>query len=146
MMKQGDDALAAKKYADAVKAYDEALKLKPGDAAAIRGKRAATDAQKPAQPKADPKAELRKALDQGAASEKLKKHADAVNWYQSARKWANDVGDRNALAQAYLGVGRNEHAQKRYPEAVRAYEEVLKRDANNAEAKAALARAKANKP
>src|SRR5262249_11145712 len=57
-MKQGDDAVKAKKYADAVKAYDNALKNKPGDLPAINAKKAAQkalDDQK--KTKTDPKGE-----------------------------------------------------------------------------------------
>src|SRR5439155_4485787 len=103
-----------------------------------------TDAQKPP-PKADPKSEFTKASQAASALEKQKKHAEAVAGYESALKWANDAADKALQAQAYLGVARNEHAQKRFAEAVKAYEEVLKRDANNAEAKAGLTKAKANK-
>ncbi|MFO0844951.1 MAG: hypothetical protein U0797_21585 [Gemmataceae bacterium] len=38
-MAQAATAVREKKFADAVKAYDEALKLKPGDPAAIKGKK-----------------------------------------------------------------------------------------------------------
>src|SRR5262249_35612812 len=60
-MKAGKAAFDLKKYADAVKAYDDALKVKPGDADAIKGKRAATEAQAPA-PKPDAKTEFAKAM------------------------------------------------------------------------------------
>src|SRR5262249_57639835 len=104
-------------------------------------KKAATDAQKPA-PKVDAKAEMTKAVGQAVALEKQKKYADAVTAYKTALKWATDLNDKAGQAQAYLGVARNEHVQKRYAQALAPYEEVLKRDANNAEAKAALPRAK----
>jgi hypothetical protein len=45
-MMQAQAAMKAKRYADAVKAYDEALKIKPGDSAAIKGKKAAAAAAK----------------------------------------------------------------------------------------------------
>jgi tetratricopeptide (TPR) repeat protein len=137
-------AFAAKKFADAVKLYDEALQNKPGDKAAIDGKKASIDAQKP-QPKPDAKAELAKEMQQGLNLEKQKKYFDAVNAYTRAVKWAADLGGKAELARAWLGVARNEHAQKNFAEAVKAYEEVLKRDPTNAEAKAGLPKAKANK-
>lgn len=143
-MKQGKAAMDAKKFDDAVKAYDEALKVKPGDAAAIAGKKAATDAVKPPV-KADPKAEFTKAMQQGATLQGQKKFADAASAYQLALKHANDLGDKAGQAQAYLGIARNEHAAKRFAEAIKAYEEVLKRSPNDAEAKAGLTKAKQNK-
>jgi tetratricopeptide (TPR) repeat protein len=147
-MKQGDTALAAKKYADAAKAYDEALKIKPGDDAAIKGKRAAMEAlKKPAPPPKNTKAEFDRFLQQGTTLEKQGKYADAVKAYQQALKWVakSPAGDADAF-KAYMGVGRSEQAAKHYPEAVKAYEEALKRKPGDADAKARLARAKANKP
>jgi tetratricopeptide (TPR) repeat protein len=151
-MKQGQVALTAKKWADALKAFDEALKIRPGDPAASKGKKTAADAAKPPPPPpVNPQAEYTKAMQQGAALEKQKKYAEAATAYRTALKWVpGDPGTNAALkttqGQAWLGVGRNEHAAKRYGEAVKAYEEVLKRIPNQPEAKAALPRAKANKP
>jgi formylglycine-generating enzyme required for sulfatase activity len=45
-MKQGDATLAARKFADALAAYEQALEIKPGDATAIKGKEAAAAALK----------------------------------------------------------------------------------------------------
>jgi formylglycine-generating enzyme required for sulfatase activity len=45
-MRQGDAALAAKKHSDALVAYDQALKIKPGDAVASKGKETASAALK----------------------------------------------------------------------------------------------------
>jgi tetratricopeptide (TPR) repeat protein len=147
-MKQGDAALAAKKYADAAKAYDEALKIKPGDDAAIKGKRAATMPPKQTSaPSANPKAEYDKAMLQGATLEKQGKYAGAVTAYQTALKSVAKAPAGNADAfKAYMGIGRSEQAAKRYAEAVKAYEEALKRMPGDADAKARLQRAKANKP
>jgi tetratricopeptide (TPR) repeat protein len=147
-MKQADSALAAKKYADAAKMYDEALKIRPGDAAAIKGKRAAVDAQKkPAPPPANPKAEYDRQMQQGSTLEKQGKYAGAATAYQEALKWVAKAPAGNADAfKAYMGIGRSEQAAKRYAQAVKAYEEALKRMPNDADAKARLQRAKAGKP
>jgi tetratricopeptide (TPR) repeat protein len=147
-LKQGDAALAARRYADAAKAYDEALKVKPGDAIAIKGKRAALDAQaKSAPPPVNPKTEYDKFIQQGSTMEKQGKYSGAMTAYQQALKWAARPPAGNADAfKAYMGIGRLEHAAKRYPEAVKAYEEALKRMPNQPEAKDRLQRAKARKP
>jgi tetratricopeptide (TPR) repeat protein len=144
LMKQAQAAMKAKKYADAVKAYDGALKIRPGDAAAIKGKK---DAAAGLKPQVNAQAEYTKAMQRGAALEKQKKYADAVAAYRDALRWV--AGDNAALktsqGRAWLGVARNEHAAKRFTEAVKAYE-VLKRIPNQPEARAALPRAKAGKP
>jgi tetratricopeptide (TPR) repeat protein len=151
-MKQAQTAMAGKKFADAVKAYDEALKVKPGDGAAIQGKKVALDALKPpVKPAMNAQAEYTKAMQQAGALEKQKKFSDAAATYRKALEWvpgdpATNAALRPTQGQAWLGVARNEHAQKRYAEAVKAYEEVLKRIPNQPEAKAALPRARANKP
>ena len=47
--------------------------------------------------------------------------------------------------QAYAGIGRCQHGLKKYADAVKAYEEALKRTPADTEVKAALARAKTGK-
>ena len=101
-MKQGQTAMAAKKYADAVKAYDEALKVKPGDPAGIKGKQAALDAQKPVKPPIDPKEKKRQedyklAMDAAQAAIKAKNYAGAVNAYNEAVRLV--PGDRAATTE-----------------------------------------------
>jgi cytochrome c-type biogenesis protein CcmH/NrfG len=150
-MKQGQTAMAAKKYADAVKAFDEALKIKPGDADAIKGKRAALDAQKVNPPPVNAKAEYDKCMQQGATLEKQRKYADAVKAFENALKQVVSDVKKNPMAntelfKAWMGIGRCQHAAKRYTDAVKAYEEALKRVPNQPDAKAALMRAKAGKP
>jgi hypothetical protein len=173
-MKQGNAALAQKKYAEAVKAFDEVLKLKPGDAAGIKGKKDAEAGLKkpapppppppvkpapppvkpappPPPPAVNPQAEYDKAMQQGKSLEAQKKYADAANAYRNAVKAVVADPKKNPAVNshyfnAYMGVGRSEHAAKRYAEAVKAYEEALKRMPNQADAKAALQRARAGKP
>src|SRR5262245_46224854 len=52
-MTRAEAAMDAKKYADAIKAYDEALKAKPGDATATNGRKAAVKAQQDDKKKED---------------------------------------------------------------------------------------------
>src|SRR5207302_1337626 len=113
-MKQARAAMIAKKYADAVRAYDDALKARPGDADAISGKKAALAAQKPPvppKPVVNAQAEYTKAMQQAQALEKQKKYADAVTAYRGALKWVPGDPNTNAALKtsqgnAYLGVAR----------------------------------------
>jgi tetratricopeptide (TPR) repeat protein len=87
-MKQGDDSMKAKKYLDAVVAYDEALKIKPGDAAAIKGKKAAAEARK-SETTIDPKALAKKqaydkSMAAGRAAVKSGKYVEAITAFESA--------------------------------------------------------------
>jgi tetratricopeptide (TPR) repeat protein len=152
----------SKRFSEAAKAYDSALQNKPGDGAAIAGKRAALDALKPPPPKpapkpappaakppapkpaANPQSDYPKSIQQASALEKQRKYGEAVAAYRKALGQAQ--GDSAREAQSWLGVARNEHLARHFAEAVKAYQEVLKRSPNQPEAKAALPRAKAGKP
>jgi tetratricopeptide (TPR) repeat protein len=86
-MQRGGEALKAKRYADAERAYDDALKQKPGDAAAIKGKRDAVElAKQPAPPPpVDPrKAAYQKAMGEAKALAGQKKYAEAIKAYDAA--------------------------------------------------------------
>ncbi len=86
-MQRGGEALKAKRYADAERAYDDALKQKPGDAAAIKGKRDAVElAKQPAPPPpVDPrKAAYQKAMGDAKALAGQKKYAEAIKAYDAA--------------------------------------------------------------
>jgi tetratricopeptide (TPR) repeat protein len=151
-MKQAADAMAKKQFAVALAAYDEALKRKPKDPEATKGRAAAEAGLKPP-PKPDPKpkppelpAEFAKELTQAEALEKGKQYAKALPLYQSAlKRVAADATQTVAQARAWAGIGRTHHYLKQYAEAAKAYEEVLKRRPDDAAIKAALARAKMNK-
>ena len=171
---RGRTMMAGKKYADAIAAYDAALKLKPGDAAATKGKQDATSAATPKPkdpppppkvnppipkpkdpppppPKANPSAEYAKAMQAGAQDEAQKKWADAATAYATAIRampgdFTKDAALKTRQVSAYLGLARSQHALAHYAEAIKAYDEVLKRSPTDATAKAGLARAKANKP
>jgi tetratricopeptide (TPR) repeat protein len=152
-MRRGQALMSEKKFKEAEATYDQALKYKPGDAAAIAGKKAAQAAQKPAEPPkktsdppkkaGDPLAEFNRQISLGQTLEKSGKVAQALVAYQNALKAvADDTAHKAEQARAYAGIGRCEHVRKNFDEAVTAYEEVLKRTPGDAAVKAALARAK----
>jgi tetratricopeptide (TPR) repeat protein len=151
-MKQASDAMAKKQYRDAIAAYEEALKRKPKDPEATKGRAAAEAALKPP-PKPDPMpkppelpAEFVKELTQAETLEKGMQYAKALPVFQAALKRVSaDATQTAAQARAWAGIGRTHHYLKQYAEAAKAYEEVLKRRPDDAAIKAALARAKMNK-
>ena len=122
-MKQGDKALAARNYADAAKAYDEALKLKPGDPASVKGKRAVEEAQKKVAA-ADPKMKQREAnyqLAMDAAKDAIKKSnwTGAVNCFNEAlRHMPGDKAAMDGLAGAQK-LAAAEEAKKREAAAIK---------------------------
>lgn len=144
--KNGQSLLTAKKFAEAFKAFDEALKLKPGDPAAIAGKKQAEGGLKPTPPPPNPQAAFTASMTQARALEKAAKYTEAIPAYEAALKLvASDATKAAQQAQAYAGIGRSQHGLKKFKEAISAYEEALKRTPGNAEVKAALARAKMGK-
>ncbi|MFQ3591855.1 MAG: tetratricopeptide repeat protein [Gemmataceae bacterium] len=168
-MKQAAEAMTKKQYRNAIVAYDEALKRKPKDPEASKGRAAAEAALKMPPPKPDPMpkpkpdplpnpkvdpkpkppelpADYIKDLTQAETLEKAKQYAKALPLYQSAlQRVANDGGQSAAQARAWAGIGRSHHFLKQYAEAVRAYEEVLKRRPDDNAIKDALNRAKMKK-
>jgi tetratricopeptide (TPR) repeat protein len=152
LMAAARNAMGAKKYDDAIKAYTDALKVMPGDKDAAKGlndARQAADAAKA--PKPDPKAEYAKQMQAGAAAEKQGKLADARAAYREALKWApNDAKAAAALKNADFGAhmaeGKKLHDAKKYADAVKEYEAALKLFPDNKDAKDALKRAKDGKP
>jgi tetratricopeptide (TPR) repeat protein len=145
-MKQADGLLAQKKFAEAVTAYDNALKARPGDAAAIAGKKKAEAGLKPPPPDKGGLAEYRKQMASAQASEKGKKWPDAARSYQAAIDAISSDGKlTKELAAAYAGLGRAEHAQKRFDQAVKAYSESLRLAPGDKAVSEALSRARMKK-
>jgi tetratricopeptide (TPR) repeat protein len=162
LMAQGQAALTAKRYAEAVAAYQGAVKLKPADAATAKALREAQQAleasRKPAPPPpppppppVPPAVEHARQMQAGAAFEKQGKYAEAAAAYQAALMQVPGEARataalRNALFQLHMANGRSAHAARRFADAVKSYEEALKLQPANAEAKDRLARAKAGRP
>jgi tetratricopeptide (TPR) repeat protein len=166
LMTQGQAAMTAKKFADAVTAYTAAKKLKPTDAAASKGLADAEKAQadeKKRQADEEKKkkddAEFARLMTQGQTAMAGKRYADAVTAYTAAKNLRpTDAGASKALADAqkaqadekkfqdHLSAAKTAHTAKRYADAIKSYEEALKIQPGNAEAQNGLQRAKMNKP
>jgi tetratricopeptide (TPR) repeat protein len=87
----------------------------------------------------------------GAALEKQQKYAEAAQAYQGALRWVpNDpragTSVRNANFLLHWSNGQKAHAARRFPDAVKEYDEALKLSPNNADVKNALQRARQGKP
>src|SRR5205807_363303 len=100
-IKQGQDLLAAKKYDDAIKAFQLAGTYLPGDptAAALlkQAEKARNDAGNPAQTQA----EFNRLMKEGNSAYVAKKYADAVKYYGEASKlMPNDQQAQKSLKAA----------------------------------------------
>jgi len=104
IMKQGQTAMAGKHYEDAAKAFGEALKIMPNDAAALKAQRDAVTFMQAAE----------------KANAEAKARAEA-----EARK-KEDEKKRQAEFNKLIAQGKNATADKHYDEAVRAYSDALK--------------------
>jgi tetratricopeptide (TPR) repeat protein len=148
--------MAAKRYADAVKAYTEALKLMPDNATATRGLQEATQAlraasvQPPPPPVANAQAEFTKRMQEAAGFEKQQRYADAIKAYQEALKVVpGDARATEGLRKAdfalHFAEGQRLMTLRRFADAVREYELALQREPGNAAATAALKKARESK-
>jgi tetratricopeptide (TPR) repeat protein len=159
LMQQGQTALTAKHYDEAVTAFTEATKLQPNDAAAAKALREATAARDaartpPSPPKPPPvnaAAEYAKQMQAAAGLEKQQKYADAIAAYKEALKW--QPGDAKATAalknadfQRHMAEAQKAATAKHFADAVKEYEEALKLFPGNADATAGLKRAREGKP
>jgi tetratricopeptide (TPR) repeat protein len=152
LMNQGQTAMAGKHYADAVKAYGDALRVVPNDPTAtkaLKDAQAALDASKaPPAPPPGPPAEYTRQMDAAAALEKQQKYADAVTAYRAALRAApNDPkATKGAEFAQNMADGQKALAARKFPDAVRDFEAALKVMPGNADATALLKRAKEGKP
>jgi tetratricopeptide (TPR) repeat protein len=93
-------ALAQKKYAEAQKAFQAALQLKPGDPSATQGLAQAKQAIDSQQQSANLKKSYGDFMNKGAAAAQAKNFAEAMRLYQEAKKlFPNDPSVDLALAQ-----------------------------------------------
>jgi tetratricopeptide (TPR) repeat protein len=146
----GQAAQAGKRHADAVRAFGDALKLRPGDATASKLLREAQAQEAASRTPPPAQAEYTKRMQLGAALEKQQKHADAVKAYQEALKFvpgdaqANE-GYRRAKYAQHMGEGQRQLTARRFTEAVREFEAALQVRPGDPAATEALKRAKAGK-
>jgi tetratricopeptide (TPR) repeat protein len=167
LMTGGKQAVALKKYDDAVQLFTAALKLQPGDTAATDALRQATQARlqpmpqpkvepkkvepKKAEPKSDPKAEYNRLMQSGAALEKSEKMNDAIQSYRKALQLApSDAAALTALRRTELPLlltaGKQALAARRFPDAAKSFEAALQLAPDNAEAKTGLKKARNKEP
>jgi tetratricopeptide (TPR) repeat protein len=163
-IKTGREALAAKKYDEAIRAFTEAGTLLPGDRDAAGlvklAEKAKVDAAKQAtDPDAKKKADFARLMDQGQKLLTAKRYADAASTFQDALKlMPNDPTAKAALQKAQKALDTAKPAtpavpaeyvrqmqtgaaldkQQRYAEAVKAYNAALKALPNDAKATNAL--------
>jgi tetratricopeptide (TPR) repeat protein len=151
-MVEGQAAMTGKRYAAAVKAYGEALKLQPADAGAAMALHAAQQAlavpkPPPKPPTIDVQAEYAKQMQTGAAFEKQQKFTEAARAYKMALQWRpRDAKAAAALKVAEFGLhmaeGQKAMAAKRFADAAREFEAALKLFPNHPAAAAALKQAR----
>lgn len=145
-MKQGQDALAAKQYAVAVRAYETALQFLPGDVAAIKSLSEAKDALAKDDSEQKKLAEYRDHMAAGQAAMVAQRYADAVREYVAAQRlMPDDNAALRARIQAEKRLADTQEEDKnrtafnrlmdqagaaqrnqRYRDAVRCYEDALK--------------------
>jgi tetratricopeptide (TPR) repeat protein len=164
LLKQGQDALAAKRFAEAQKAFSDALKLSPNEPAATRGLREATQALEspktkkspppppppPPPPKANVQEQYQREMQKAAALYKEQKFGEAMNAYEAALKLVpNDAnaktGLRNATFSRHIVEGQAHLRARRFTEATREFEAALRIQPDNATARMLLQRAKQGK-
>lgn len=154
LMRQAEDALTKKQFAEAEKAYREALKLRPDDADAKSGLTAAKTSTLAAEAvqnhdkeeRQKREAEIARLLEQGKAAMSKKEFAAAVRAFKIAKDLApdnadvgkalddalaaadTDAGEKKKLAdyQDHLDAGRTAMTAQRFDEAVREFQAALK--------------------
>jgi tetratricopeptide (TPR) repeat protein len=152
-LRSGSAALAAKKYDDAIRAYTEALKLKPGDKDATAGLNNAKQAQDADKKKQKTAADYDNAIRAGKAALAAKKYDDAIKAFTEAGQLqpgdrdaaallkdaqnAKAAGDAEAKRKAdeakkqdefarLMAAGQAAAGAKKYDDAIKAYTDALK--------------------
>lgn len=149
-LSEGEKALAGKRYDEAIKAFNAALKLMPGDPAAARALKDATqawDAAKKTPPPTKAKEEYQKQLQSAQSLEKQQKYAEAVKAYDEALKLFPKDGkatDGRKYAN-HMADGHQQLSAKQFKEAIREFEAALQVRPNDPPAASALKKAKAGK-
>jgi tetratricopeptide (TPR) repeat protein len=144
LMVTGAAAMRGRRFADAVLAYTEALRLVPGDPLAAQGLR---DAQAGANRLARRGLALDRQLQAGAAALKQKQYADAVRAFKAALDLDPDNpaaldGLRQARYADAMTEGWRALNAKRRQDAIRLFEDALKEKPGDPQATTALQQAK----
>jgi hypothetical protein len=146
-IKSGQNLLAMKKYAEAIKAFQLAGTYMPGDptaAAFLQQANREWEASKlPPMPTPAQKAEYDKQMKAGAAFDKQKKWDDAIKAYEAALKQIPK--DAKASYSVHMATGNRYMGLKQYPNAVREFQAALQLYPNDSEATMALKKAKEGK-
>lgn len=149
LLKEAAGKMNGKQFAEAKGLYQEALKLYANEPAALGGLKDANQAlaDSTKTPPKDNKALYTKAMQDGAAHEKLGKHADAVKSYEAAlqlmpKDAAASTGVRRAQFGLYMADGQRFLDGARYADAQREFEAALKITPNDPTAKKLLDKAK----
>jgi tetratricopeptide (TPR) repeat protein len=158
-MASGDKAMTAKNYQAAVKSYTEATKLNPADTTArmrlVQAQQALADAQA-----ALVQSSYKQSMSNGQTAMNGKQYKAAIGHFQDALKWIpNDKAATQQLNQAQQALadsmktktpdpkklfdeamqrGADLDKDKKYSEAVKAYQEALKHRPKDAAAQKAL--------
>jgi tetratricopeptide (TPR) repeat protein len=104
-MNAGQAAAVAGSYADALREYLAALRLMPGDPAALEGQRLAERRLAAIQDDNKRKAEFARLVDQAGASLRNQRFQDAIDNYTAALKlFKDDPAARRGLAEAQQGL------------------------------------------
>ncbi len=144
-MMQAAAAMRNERYAEAIRAYTEVLRLVPNDLDATQGLR---DARAADAREARRRMEFDKQMRAGAAAVKQRQYADAVRAYTEALKLYPDepqatAGLSKAKYSQAMADGQAAMNAKRYGDAVRNFEDALKEMPGDTAATNALRQAKA---
>jgi tetratricopeptide (TPR) repeat protein len=150
LMLQARTAFAGKKYDEALKLVQNALKLIPGDAEALKLQADINKAKMappmPPMPK-QPPALYTKQMEAGAGLEAKQQYAQALTAYQAALRTVpgDDAASKKVAFCQSMADGQKALAAKKFAAAVKEFEDALKHYPNDANAKQLLQRAKSGK-
>jgi tetratricopeptide (TPR) repeat protein len=151
LMLQARTAFAGKKYDEALKLVQDALKLIPNDAEALKLQADITKAkQSPPMPSPMPKqppAAYTKQMEAGASLESKLQYAQALTAYQAALRSlpGDDKASKKVDFCQNMAEGQRALAGKKFAVAVKEFEAALKTFPNDANAKQLLQQAKKGK-
>lgn len=149
-MNQGQAAMTAKRFAEAVNHFSEALKLIPNDPAATQARTDAVKALNAPKPPPLPNpmgGDYASHMTSGGALEKQRKWGEAIQAYQAALKLMPGdaraaAGLKSAQIGSHLAEADKALVTRKTQDAIKAYEEVLKLDPTNMQAKNGIKRLK----